>query len=92
MTTKEILIFCFLAGAFIFYKIVGGRWGLMFLLGLAIGVTVGMFLGIVLVALLKANDDKEVYYYQIDEEWVDEEWDVVIKTRVYKKTILLKKA
>ena len=45
----------------------------MFLLGLAIGVIVGMFLGIVLVALLKANDDKEVYYYQIDEEWIDEE-------------------
>lgn len=25
MTAKEILIFCFLSGAFIFYKIVGGR-------------------------------------------------------------------
>lgn len=44
----------------------------MFLLSLAIGVIVGMFLGIVLIALLKANDDKEVYYYQIDEEWIGE--------------------
>ena len=44
----------------------------MFLLGLAIGVIVGMFLGIVLVALLKANDENEVYYYQIDEEWIGE--------------------
>jgi hypothetical protein len=25
MTPKEILIFCFLAGAIIFYKLVGGR-------------------------------------------------------------------
>lgn len=45
----------------------------MFLLGLATGVIVGMFLGIVLAALFNANDDKEVYYYQIDEEWIDEE-------------------
>ena len=45
----------------------------MFLLGLAIGVIIGMFLGIVLVALLKANDDEKIYYYQIDEEWIDEE-------------------
>lgn len=44
----------------------------MFLLGLATGVVVGMFLGIVLVALLKANDEKEVYYYQIEEEWIGE--------------------
>lgn len=37
----------------------------MFLLGLAIGVIVGMFLGIVLVALLKANDKKEVYIIKL---------------------------
>ena len=45
----------------------------MFLLGLAIGVIIGAALGIGLLALMKANDDKEVYYYQIDEEWIDEE-------------------
>lgn len=62
----------------------------MFLLGLVTGVIVGMFLGIVLVALLKANDDKEVYYYQIDEEWIDEEWEIVMKTKASKRVILLK--
>ena len=44
----------------------------MFLLGLAIGVIVGTVLGIGLLALIRANDEKEVYYYQIDEEWIGE--------------------
>lgn len=45
----------------------------MFLLGLAIGVIVGTVLGIGLLALLKANDEEEIYCYQIDEEWIGEE-------------------
>ena len=44
----------------------------MFLLGLAIGVIIGTALGIGLLALLKSNVEKEVYYYQIDEEWIGE--------------------
>ena len=63
----------------------------MFLLGLALGVIIGTALGIGLLALLKSNDEKEVYYYQIDEEWIDEERKAVIKTRVYKRRIHLKK-
>lgn len=59
----------------------------MFLLGLAIGVIIGAALGIGLLALMKANDDKEVYYYQIDEEWIDEEWSAIIETRASKKKI-----
>ena len=44
----------------------------MFLLGLAIGVIVGTVLGIGLLVLIRANAEKEVYYYQIDEEWIGE--------------------
>ena len=45
----------------------------MFLLGLAAGVIIGTALGIGLLALMRANDEKEVCYYQIDEEWIGEE-------------------
>lgn len=45
----------------------------MFLLGLAIGVIVGTVLGIGLLALIKANDEEDTYYCQIDEEWIGEE-------------------
>ena len=62
----------------------------MFLLGLALGVIIGTALGIGLLALLKSNDEKEVYYYQIDEEWIGEEWEIVMKTKASKRVILLK--
>ena len=48
----------------------------MFWLGMALGVIIGTALGIGLLALLKSNDEKEVYYYRIDEEWIDEEYEM----------------
>lgn len=44
----------------------------MFWLGLGIGVIVGTVLGIGLLALIKANDEEDTFYYQIDEEWIGE--------------------
>lgn len=44
----------------------------MFLLGFAAGVIVGTVLGIGLLALIKANDEEDSCYYQIDEEWIGE--------------------
>lgn len=45
----------------------------MFLLGFTAGVIIGAVLGIGLLALIKANDEEDTYYCQIDEEWIGEE-------------------
>lgn len=44
----------------------------MFWLGMALGIIVGTVLGIGLLALIRANDEEDTYYYQIDEEWIGE--------------------